>query len=200
MSCVSSRRASVVVAWGGPIFGGLGLILAAVGLLAVHNPAVTGEPIDGGSFDGTLIAGYLAPAVLTLLVAFLAHRRPDRPRRYVAIAGGVGGLLTGMWATLAVRAGWHTGDLGWGDVAEGELYAYSAVWLAFGLGVLGIGVATAVRAVRMVAAAIVAIVIAKVFLIDTAGLTGALRALSFIGLGGVLVAVGLGYQMALKRR
>jgi len=199
LNWLSVRRTSKVLSWGTPIFGGLGLLLAAVGLLFVHNPVFTDEPITGGSFDGTLVIGYLGPAALALLVAWVASHRPDRPRRYVEVAGAVGGLLVGMWATLAVRAGWHAGDLGWGSVEEGELYAYSAVWLAFGIVVLGVGVATAARAVRMVAAAIVMIVVAKVFLFDTAGLTGALRALSFIGLGGVLVAVGLGYQMVLRR-
>ncbi|SCM75484.1 conserved membrane hypothetical protein [uncultured Pleomorphomonas sp.] len=200
LNWLGARRPSVVMGWGTPIFGGLGLVMAAIGLLIVNNPVVTGEPIDGGSFDGRLIVGYLAPAVLALLVAGLARRRTDLPRRSVAIAATVGGLLVAMWATLAVRAGWHGGDLGWGEVREGELYAYSAVWLALGLVVLGIGVATASRTVRTVAAVIVAGVVAKVFLVDTAGLTGALRALSFIGLGGVLVAIGLAYQTALRRR
>lgn len=194
------RRPSPVMSWGTPIFGGLGLISAAIGLLVVNNPVVTGEPINGGSFDGTLLIGYLAPAALTFLIASVARQRPDLPQRTVTIAATVGGLLAAMWATLAVRAGWHTGDLSWGDVLEGELYAYSAVWLALGLAVLGIGFATASRTIRTVAAVIVAVVVAKVFLIDTAGLTGALRALSFIGLGGVLVAIGLAYQTVLRRR
>lgn len=194
------RRPSPVMNWGTPIFGGLGLISAAIGLLVVNNPVVTGEPINGGSFDGTLFIGYLAPAVLSFLVAGVARRRPDLPNRSVAIAASVGGLLAAMWATLAVRAGWHSGDLSWGDVLESELYAYSAVWLALGLVVLGTGFATASRTIRTVAAVIVAGVVAKVFLIDTAGLTGALRALSFIGLGGVLVAIGLAYQTVLRRR
>lgn len=194
------RRPSPVMSWGAPIFGGLGLVSAAIGLLVVNNPVVTGEPINGGCFDGTLAIGYLAPAVLTFLIGGVARRRPDLPQRSVAIAATVGGLLAATWATLAVRAGWHTGDLSWGDVQETELYAYSAVWLALGLVVLGVGVATANRAVRTVAAVIVAGVVAKVFLIDTAGLTGALRALSFIGLGGVLVAIGLAYQTVLRRR
>ncbi len=194
------RRPSMVVNWGAPILGGFGLLLAAIGLLIVNNPVFTGEPINGGAFDGTLIVGYLAPAALALLVAVVARRRPDLPNRSVAIAATVGGLLAAMWATLAVRAGWHAGDLSWGDVQEGELYAYSAVWLTLGLIVLGIGFAIASRMVRTVAAVIVAGVVAKVFLIDTAGLTGALRALSFIGLGGVLVAIGLTYQTVLRRR
>lgn len=200
LNWLGARRPSPVMSWGTPIFGGLGLVMAAIGLLVVNNPVVTAEPINGGSFDGTLAIGYLAPAVLTFLIAGVARRRPDLPQRSVAIAATVGGLLVAMWATLAVRAGWHSGDLGWGDVQEGELYAYSAVWLALGLVVLGVGVAAANRAVRTVAAVIVASVVAKVFLIDTAGLTGALRALSFIGLGGVLVSIGLAYQTVLRRR
>ena len=200
LNWLGARRPSVVMGWGTPIFGGLGLVMAAFGLLIVNNPVVTAEPIDGGSLDGTLLVGYLAPAVLAFLIAAVARRRPNLSRYSVAIAASVGGLLAAMWATLAVRAGWHSGDLGWGEVREGELYAYSAVWLVLGLAVLGVGVATANRAVRTVAAVIVAGVVAKVFLIDTAGLTGALRALSFIGLGGVLVAIGLAYQTVLRRR
>lgn len=194
------RRVSPVISWGTPLVGGLGLVMAAVGLLIVNNPVVTGEPINGGAFDGTLLLGYLAPAVLAFLIASVARRRSDLPKRSIAIAATVGGLLAAMWATLAVRAGWHSGDLSWGGIDEGELYAYSAVWLALGLVVLGIGFATASRMIRTVAAVIVAGVVAKVFLIDTAGLTGALRALSFIGLGGVLVAIGLAYQTVLRRR
>lgn len=200
LNWLGARRPSLVMGWGTPIFGGLGLIMAAFGLLIGNNPMVTGEPIDGGAFDGTLLLGYLAPAVMALMIAGLARRRSDLPPRAVTLAATVGGLLAAMWATIAVRAGWHTGDLSWGDVEEGELYAYSAVWLALGLVVLGAGFATASRTIRTVAVVIVAGVVAKVFLIDTAGLTGALRALSFIGLGGVLVAIGLAYQTVLRRR
>lgn len=200
LNWLGARRPSLVMGWGTPIFGGLGLIMAAFGLLIGNNPLLTGEPIDGGAFDGALLLGYLAPAALALMIAALARRRSDLPPRAVALAATVGGLLIAMWATLAVRAGWHSGDLSWGPVHEGELYAYSAVWLALGLGVLGLGFATASRTVRTVAGVIVAGVVAKVFLVDTAGLTGPLRALSFIGLGGVLVAIGLAYQTILRRR
>lgn len=200
LNWLGARRPSPVMIWGVPLFGGFGLVMAAIGLVIVNNPVLTGEPIDGGSFDGTLLLGYLAPAALTLSITGVARRRKDLPRYAVPLAAAVGGLLVAMWATLAVRAGWHSGNLGWGGVEEGELYAYSAVWLALGLIVLSAGFVTASRVVRTVAAVIVAGVVAKVFLIDTAGLTGALRALSFIGLGGVLVAIGLVYQTVLKRR
>lgn len=200
LNWLGARRPSPVMIWGVPLFGGFGLVMAAFGLLIVNNPVLSGEPVDGGAFDGTLLLGYLGPAVMALLIAGLTRRRKDLPPYAVTIAATVGGLLVAMWATLATRAGWHTGNLGWGGVEEGELYAYSAVWLVLGLLVLTVGFITASRTVRTVAAVIVAGVVAKVFLIDTAGLTGALRALSFIGLGGVLVAVGFVYQTMLKRR
>jgi uncharacterized membrane protein len=200
LNWLGARRPSPVMIWGVPLFGGFGLIMAAIGLLIVNNPLLSGEPINGGAFDGKLLLGYLGPAVLALLITGLARRRKDLPRYAVPIAATVGGLLVAMWATLAVRAGWHSGNLGWGGVEEGELYAYSAVWLVLGLVVLTVGFVTASRTVRTVAAVIVAGVVAKVFLIDTSGLTGPLRALSFIGLGGVLVAIGLAYQTVLRRQ
>jgi uncharacterized membrane protein len=69
-----------------------------------------------------------------------------------------------------------------------------------GLALLAAGAATGSQTLRKVAGALVAAVVAKVFLLDTAALTGALRAASFIGLGAVLVAVGLAYQRWLRRQ
>ena len=40
----------------------------------------------------------------------------------------------------------------------------------------------------------------KVFILDLANLEGVMRALSFIGLGLVLVAIGFAYQKLLARR
>jgi uncharacterized membrane protein len=44
---------------------------------------------------------------------------------------------------------------------------------------------------------VVILTVAKVFVLDMAGLTGAFRALSFIGLGLVLVGIGWLYQRLL---
>jgi len=84
----------------------------------------------------------------------------------------------------------------WG-IGDAELYAYSAVWLAFGLALLGAGAYLGSRTLRLASAALVALAVLKVFLIDMAGLTGLLRALSFIGLGLVLLVVGRVYQRVL---
>ena len=50
---------------------------------------------------------------------------------------------------------------------------------------------------RLASAAVIILTVAKVFLYDMAGLTGLLRALSFIGLGLVLVGIGYLYQRLL---
>jgi len=50
---------------------------------------------------------------------------------------------------------------------------------------------------RLASAAIVALTVAKVFLIDVWSITGIFRALSFIGLGLVVVGIGLLYQRLL---
>jgi uncharacterized membrane protein len=201
MQWLGVRRASPVFGQGTLLLGGLGLAAAAAGLVVFYNPVLTGEAIDGGAFDADLLLGYLLPSALAFAVAALASRRTDVPAGWFARAAAwLGGALGAIWVTLAVRAAWHTGDLSVGDIEETELYAYSAVWLACGLAILGLGVVTGSRAVRMVAAAIVMGVVAKVFVLDTSGLTGGLRAVSFIGLGVVLVVVGLAYQKFLRRR
>ena len=50
---------------------------------------------------------------------------------------------------------------------------------------------------RLASAAVTALTVGKVFLIDMADLTGVWRALSFIGLGLVLVGIGWLYQRLL---
>ncbi|MGD0722792.1 MAG: DUF2339 domain-containing protein, partial [Roseiarcus sp.] len=77
---------------------------------------------------------------------------------------------------------------------DGEFYAYSALWLTLGLLALAYGVVARSKPARLASAALVALTVLKVFLLDLAGLEGVLRALSFLGLGGALIGIGLVYQ------
>ena len=70
-------------------------------------------------------------------------------------------------------------------------------WLAIGVGLLALGSRFDARSLRIASAVIVILTVAKVFLIDMANLEGVLRALSFIGLGFVLIGIGLFYQKIL---
>ena len=78
-----------------------------------------------------------------------------------------------------------------------EQYTYSTVWLGFGVALLMAGFFLRSQPARLASAAVVAITIGKVFLVDLAGLTGIFCALSFIGLGAVLVGIGWLYQRLL---
>ena len=85
-------------------------------------------------------------------------------------------------------------------MSEPEQYTFSAVWLAFGVALLIVGLLIGSKPARLASAAVVLLTIGKVFLIDMAGLAGIWRALSFIGLGLVLVGIGYLYQRLLFPR
>ena len=68
------------------------------------------------------------------------------------------------------------------------------VWLAYGVALLLFGIWQRSQPARLASAAVTLLTIAKVFLVDTAGLTGVYRALSLIGLGAVLVGIAWLYQ------
>jgi uncharacterized membrane protein len=69
----------------------------------------------------------------------------------------------------------------------------------FGVVLLGIGILNSQRA-RLASAVVIALTVLKAFLIDMSTLTGVYRALSFMCLGLVLVAIGWLYQRILFRR
>ena len=81
----------------------------------------------------------------------------------------------------------------------GERYADPAAILLYGVALLALGFRVRSRDLSLASLGIVTIAICKAFLIDMSGLEGLLRALSFIGLGGSLVAIGLAYQRVLRR-
>ena len=71
------------------------------------------------------------------------------------------------------------------------------MWLAFGVLLLLVGIWLRSQPVRLCAVAVVLLTVAKVFLLDMAGLGGVWRSLSFIGLGLVLMGIGWLYQRLL---
>ena len=70
----------------------------------------------------------------------------------------------------------------------------------FGIALLAFGVWRQSQHLRLASAAFVLLAIAKAFLFDMSGLEGIWRALSFIGLGIVLMGIGLFYQRVLARQ
>jgi uncharacterized membrane protein len=71
------------------------------------------------------------------------------------------------------------------------------VWLAYGVFLLVAGLLIDSKPARIASGAVILLTVLKVFFIDMADLTGVWRALSFIGLGLVLIGIGYLYQRLL---
>jgi uncharacterized membrane protein len=123
------------------------------------------------------------------------HARGVRPQWFVTGAAILAGLLLFAYVTLEVRHAFQGERIGLlRSTSDPEVWTYSGAWLALGLVFLAYGIWRGSREARMASAALVMLSVAKVFLLDLAGLTGLWRALSFISLGLVLIAIGLAYQ------
>ena len=170
---------------------------ALFGLLFWDNPMVW-RIVIGGEFINELLLGYAIPAILALLLSYaVAGRRPAAYGNTIA-AGALVFALT--YVSFEIRRLYHGPVLTGGVTSDVEQYTYSIAWLAFGVLLLGIGILVNSQRARLASAVVIALTIGKVFLIDLSTLTGVYRALSFMGLGLVLVAIGWFYQKVLFRR
>ena len=103
-------------------------------------------------------------------------------------------------ATAAGNPGVVARPITWdAALVEHHAVALNAVFATIQL-LLGLGIALRSLPVRLASAAVVVLTVLKVFLLDMSGLTGIYQALSFIGLGIVLLGIGWFYQRLLFRR
>jgi uncharacterized membrane protein len=176
---------------------GLALLTIVFGLCLGRNPVLTGEPV-GGAFLNLILLGYAFPAVLAAILALVT--RGVRPPAHSTIAAVTAVTLALLYLSLQVTRLYHGPVLTEGEASNAEKYTYSAVWLAFGVVLLAVGVRLNARSVRFASAAVVIATVVKVFLLDMSYLTGIYQALSFIGLGAVLLGIGWFYQRLLFPR
>ncbi|CUX25617.1 conserved membrane hypothetical protein [Agrobacterium deltaense Zutra 3/1] len=193
------KSPSPVFRYGSMIAG----VIAVINVLTMHfftlNPYFTGENTGSIPFLNLLLIGYLLPALAYGGLAYYA--RGKRPPPYVSMLAVAGAALGFAWATLSVRRFWQGENIAdWKGFMQGETYSYSVVWLLIGVLLLVLGSRFNARSLRLASAAFVLISVAKAFLIDMSNLEGVLRALSFIGLGAVLIGIGLFYQKILTRK
>ena len=123
---------------------------------------------------------------------------PAPPTATPSPAGAL--VLALSYLSLEIRRLYHGPILTGGATGGAEQYTYSIAWLAFGVVLLGIGILFNSQRARLASAVVIALTILKAFLIDMSTLTGVYRALSFMCLGLVLVAIGWLYQRILFRR
>jgi uncharacterized membrane protein len=167
------------------------------GLLLFENPLLNTVEV-GGSLINLLLLAYALPAILMLLLSYAVVGRRGATYANTIAAGSLIFALT--YVTLEIRRLYHSPYLNWDAVGSAEQYTYSIAWLTFGVVLLGIGILVNSQRARLASAVVIALTIAKAFLVDMSTLTGVYRALSFICLGLVLVAIGWLYQRVLFRR
>jgi uncharacterized membrane protein len=134
-----------------------------------------------------------------LAAALALVTRGLRPYAHSVTAAITSVTLALLYLSLEVRRFFH-GPVLIGVTSDAEQYTYSAVWLGFGVALLFLGVLLRARSVRFASAAVVVLTVLKVFLFDMSNLTGIYQALSFLGLGFVLIGIGWFYQRLLFPR
>ena len=191
------RSGSIVHVYGAvllTLFAGAATVL---GLFMFDNPLLWHIDV-GGRFFNLLLLGYAMPAVLALLLSYAVAG--NRPSVYANTIAGGALILALAYVTLEIRRLYHGPVLVAGPTTDVEQYTYSTAWLVFGVALLGIGIVFNSQRARLASAAVIAATIGKAFLIDMSTLEGVYRALSFMGLGIVLVAIGWFYQRILFRK
>jgi len=191
-------RASPVLGAASYGFGAISVGVAASALAFLANPYLNCRPIEGGALLNGLLLGYAAPALCAALLMRAA--RGLRPLWFTTGAGALSIALLFLYACLETRRLFHDSDIcasrASGDM---EIWAYSAVWLGLGVLLLIYGIARGVQGARLASALFVLAAALKIFLYDLSDLEGLMRALSFIGLGVVLIGIGLIYQKLVFR-
>lgn len=193
---LDTRSPSPVFRYGSIAAGVASVAFIAAQHFAILNPLFTNESTGTIPVFNLLLLGYLLPALAMAALALYARSR--RPDWYIAMLAIAASVLGFAYATLSVRRLFHGEFIGmWKGMSQVETYSYSALWLAMGVALLVAGIRVNSRILRIGSAALVVIAVAKVFLFDMSELEGVLRALSFIGLGAVLIGIGLFYQRML---
>jgi uncharacterized membrane protein len=159
-------------------------------LLLAENPLWSSGNIGSTPLFNLLLLSYGLP---TLIMLALWRQLPAQYGRFAALAAG----LNALWfISLEIRQIWQ-GDAGMSlsnYTPDGELYTYSVVWMLLAAGALTLGRWLSSRDIYRGGMVLLLVVVAKLFLIDMAGLTGLWRVASFMGLGLALLALAWLHQ------
>ncbi|MGU9809980.1 DUF2339 domain-containing protein [Pseudomonas sp. LF052] len=152
----------------------------------------------------------LSPLDLGLLFALLGiylwsrSVAPQRGPRAELVAQGVAGVsLFGFFTALVMRAAHHWAGVPFHPEALLESMLVQAglsiVWTLIALGLMIGGHLRHRREVWLIGAALIAVVVAKLFFVELSNRGGLARIVSFIGVGGLLLVVGYFAPLPPKR-
>jgi uncharacterized membrane protein len=184
--------ANPVLRWGWRVLAALGAFTVVFGSLLIANPLDTRIAVGRWPVANLLALAYLVPALIAAAFAAIASARGSA--RFAAGSGVFALVLGFVYLSLEVTRAFRGSEIYAARMSDGEMYAYSAVWLLYGVALLVLGLWLGRKALRYAALAVVGLTILKVFLYDMDALTGVLRVLSFLGLGLSLLGLAWVYQ------
>jgi uncharacterized membrane protein len=173
------------------------LFCLSLAIILYLNTAASPLLVEQVSGADIPILNWLTPGWLIsgLLVLVITHYQmlPDFIEKRVGYI--VGAFPISVWIGLSIRQFWQPVSITLASpTSMAEQISYSVVTIVIGLMFTLLGITQKTRVFNMIGLSVLAIVSVKVVFIDTAALEGILRALSFLILGSVLVAVGWGFQ------
>jgi uncharacterized membrane protein len=154
-------------------------VLPANPLFSSYADDLSGHVV-GPILLNSLVLAYAVPGLALLIGAMLIAM--PRLLRVGFITLGAG--LCALYAILAIRHIWQGRFIGLdAGVMQAELYTYTLALMLLGAALLYQAIARRSVLLRRIAMAVIAVTVAKVFLVDASGLTGLTRVASFAGLG-----------------
>jgi len=189
---VIRARTSASLAWLYRIFARLLLAMAAVSYLVsvwVHNPWWSSPGIGQTPVFNLILLAYGGPVLLALA---LSYYRELLPRHWAQAMAGAALML---FSVLEIRHLWRGEDMRWWrGLGEGELYTYSVVGMIYAT--VAILYSSRRNSLRLHKAGmtLLGLMVAKVFLVDMAGLQGLWRVAAFMGLGLALLGLAWVYR------
>ncbi len=166
----------------------------------IMSPLISTIRFNGPLLFDAMMLAYLAPALLAALcVPALQKLNAGRNGLAMALASAIAGFA---YYSLEIRRLFHEGSIALHRVpiSEVESYSYSLAWLILGGVMLAAAFVTRRQMLRVGSLCLIILVVGKVFLLDMSGLSGILRAASFLGLGAALIGIGLFYQRMVFRK
>lgn len=172
-------------------FAGLGLVLSVL-----FNPVTFGDPVLGPLVLNSLFASYLLPGLCLLLPRRAMGHLPQILRRGLDLAGLA---FVALYLGLQIRHFWRGPYLSVPGTTQPELYSYTIALLLLAAVLTWQALSLGSRPLWRLAMAGMGLTIAKVYLLDAAGLTGLTRVFSFLVLGLVLVGLAALNRVAQAR-